>query len=123
VLTRFRSLRFRSNLLPVVLFALVLRLLVPSDSMAVSGDGMSIAAPMCAIGIEQRSSPVEKLRIPGFVEKLHCEFCGAPLAAAPFAAPALVANDTRQAPPPLLSSQRGLDLIARAQSARAPPAG
>jgi hypothetical protein len=123
VLKRLRRLEYRSLVLPAVLFALMLRALVPSG-LAPSGDGFTVTSLMCA---ETWQSPAdeksESIEVPGFIEKLHCEFCVSPVAgAAPIMPPMLAASPVQQFAPTFHFLRRAPDLVARAQSARAPPA-
>ena len=112
-----RSLRFRSYLMPLVLAALVLRVLIPMEGMA--ADGMGFASPMCST-IPGRS---ETLEIPADSPQPHCDRC---LLSPPFIAPVALLNFefARAVPLPLSPehlSQVPESPLARAQSARAPP--
>jgi hypothetical protein len=115
-----RSLRFRSNLMPLLLAALVLRVLIPTDVMpSVGSDGIRLSSSMCS------TSPgrSELIEIPGEAAKPHCDRC---LLTPPFEAPYASLNFefARSLELPLLparASQLPEFPLARAQSARAPP--
>ena len=112
-----RSLRFRSNLMPLLLAALVLRVLIPTDVMP--SDGMSLKSSLCST-VPGRS---ERIEIPDASPKPHCDRC---LLSPPFDAPYASLNFgfARTVQVPLLpeqSSQLPEFPLARAQSARAPP--
>ncbi|HEV7609445.1 MAG TPA: hypothetical protein VGO61_19060 [Steroidobacteraceae bacterium] len=112
-----RSIRLRANLLPLVLFALVLRSLIPIDAMA--GAGMSVKSSMCST----RSGRSEVIEIPaGESSPQHCEQCFAPSLGAPAALPRSDGLVRAALPQPRDdASQIAEKLLARAQSARAPP--
>ena len=118
VLKRLRRLEYCSLVLPALLFALMLRALVPS------GDGLTVESPMCA---ESWQSPAgeksESIEVPGFIEKLHCEYCVSPVAgAAPVMPPMLASDVVQQFSATLKILRRAPDILLRAQRARAPPA-
>jgi hypothetical protein len=114
-----RSLRFRSHLMPLLLAALVLRVLIPTDVMP--SEGMSLKSPLCsAVPVPGRSELIE---IPDASPKPHCDRC---LLSPPFEAPyaSLDFGFARTLQGPLLpeqSSQLPEFPLVRAQSARAPP--
>jgi hypothetical protein len=117
--TRLRSLRFRSWILPLLLGAFALRVLIPGGFMAVSGAGLSLEAPMCS-SVPGRS---ESLEIPEEAPKTHCDRC---LLSPPFEAPYAFVTPgfsalTLTPPLPQQASQVPEAPLARAQSARAPP--
>jgi hypothetical protein len=118
--TRFRSLRLRSFTMPLLLAALTLRVLIPTDVMPDAGmSGMTVRSSMCS-ATRDRSELIE---IPGDAAKPHCERC---LLTPPFEAPyALLTPALRPAVQvPLLPeqvSQTAEAPLPRAQSARAPP--
>jgi hypothetical protein len=115
-----RSLRFRSNLMPLLLAALVLRVLIPTDVMPSDGsDGMSLRSSMCST-VPGRSELIE---IPEESAKPHCDRC---LLTPPFEAPYASLNFefARSLALPLLPdhvSQVPEAPLPRAQTARAPP--
>jgi hypothetical protein len=115
--TRFRSLRFRSFTMPLLLAALALRVLIPTDVMTVTDvSRMTASSSMC-------SGAPGRIEIPEGAPKPHCERC---LLTPPFDAPyAMLAPLFRQAvQAPLLReqvSQSPESSLARVQSARAPP--
>ena len=117
---RFRSLRLRSFTMPLLLAALTLRVLIPTDVMPEAGmSGMTVRSSMCS-ATPGRSELIE---IPGDAVKPHCERC---LLTPPFEAPyALLTPALRPAVQvPLLPeqvSQTAEAPLPRAQSARAPP--
>jgi len=120
--TRFRSLRLRSLMMPLLLAALVLRILIPSDVMPVAGKNgtMTVASSLCSSGGSDRT---ERIEIPGETPKPHCERC---LLTPPFEAPYafLLPTFTRVVQIPLLPEQVSLTPdapLVRAQTARAPP--
>jgi len=115
--TRFRSLRFRSFMMPLLLAALVLRVLIPTD--VVHSQTMSLASSMCSTD-PQRS---ERIEIPVEPSQPHCERC---LLTPPFDAPYAFlspvfgpAVQVRLAPERV--SQVPESPLVRAQAARAPP--
>jgi hypothetical protein len=115
--TRFRSLRFRSFLMPLLLAALALRVLIPTDVMHVQGT--SVASSMCSTD-PGRSELIE---IPDEPLQPHCERC---LLTPPFEAPyAFLRPGLKPAVRvPLLPervSQVPESPLVRAQPARAPP--
>ena len=118
---RFRSLRVRSLMMPLLLAALVLRVLIPTDVMPVSGMGgmLSVESSLCSNGLDRN----ERIEIPGDVPQPHCERC---LLTPPFEAPYALLTPVfgTAVQVPLLPeqvSQSPESPLARAQSARAPP--
>lgn len=105
--------------MPLLLAALVLRVLIPTDVMQAAGtSGMNLQSSLCS------SSPgrTETLEIPDESPKPHCDRC---LLTPPFEAPyAFHLVDPRSQQVPLLPervSQLPETPLARAQTARAPP--
>ena len=118
---RFRSQRTRSLTMPLLLAALVLRVLIPSDVMPVSGMGgsMMVESSLCSTGPDR----TERIEIPADAPQPHCERC---LLTPPFEAPYafLAPTFTRVVQVPLLPdqvSQQPEAPLVRAQAARAPP--
>jgi hypothetical protein len=104
--------------MPLLLAALVLRVLIPSDLMMGAMGPASLMASMCATA---SGGKIEKIELPGG-RQLHCEYCAAPPPGAP---PALLAVTS-----PVLATatafradvaQVEVSTLFRAQSARAPP--
>jgi hypothetical protein len=115
---KWRSIRVRSYVLPVLLAALALRFLVPHDFMAASSEGTTLTAAMCSTNSLQ-----ESIEIPGEPAKPHCDNCLLP-SLGPALAPFNVASILEVTKPPLLphhASQIPDAPLARAQIARAPP--
>jgi hypothetical protein len=117
--TRFRSLRLHSFTMPLLLAALALRVLIPDVVTGNDMSGMTVKSSMCAT-VPGRN---ERIEIPGEVRKPHCDRC---LLTPPFEAPyALMTPALRPVVQvPLLReqvSQIPESLLARAQTARAPP--
>jgi hypothetical protein len=119
VMQRLRSLRLRSNLLPLLLAVFVLRALIPAGFMPGSAVGMSLSASMCST----QPGKSETLEFPGTDTAPHCEYCVAPLLGAPLAPVCLegLGLAMQQVSLPRAHSQIPESLLARAQSARAPP--
>jgi hypothetical protein len=117
VVTRFRSHRFRSFVMPLLLAALVLRVLVPTD--AVHSQSMSVASSLCS------TDPVrsEFIEIPAEPSQPHCDRCLlTPPFDTPFAFLGPVFGPALQLPLlPEQVSQVPEFPLARAQAARAPP--
>ena len=118
---RFRSHRARSLTMPLLLAALVLRVLIPTDVMPVTGMGgdMSLTSSLCSSGPDR----TERVEIPGDSPRPHCERC---LLTPPFEAPyaflAPIFTPATQVPLlPEQVSQRPDASLVRAQAARAPP--
>jgi len=114
---RLRTLRFRSRVMPLLLAALVFRVLVAPGFMMGGAGAMSLSAAMCATTPGQN----ETIELPGGSQP-HCEYCvapvlGAPLAHIPFASPLRAAESLSAA---VVAQVDGFTLV-RAQSARAPP--
>jgi hypothetical protein len=115
---KWRSIRVRSYLLPVLLAALALRFLVPHGSMTESTAGTTLSAAMCST-----DGRLESIEIPGEPAKPHCDNCMLP-SLGPALAPFNVASILEVTKPPLLPhlvSQIPDAPLARAQIARAPP--
>lgn len=117
--TRFRSLRLRSLMMPLLLAALALRVLIPDVMQAGMNGNMSVTSSMCSTD-PGRS---ERIEIPGETPKPHCERC---LLTPPFEAPYALLTPVFGPPVqvPLLPGQVSQTFetpLARAQSARAPP--
>jgi hypothetical protein len=118
VIFRLRSLRLRSNILPLVLAALVLRAMIPAGFMPGSAPGVTLTASLCS-ALPGQSETIE---IEGEHSEPHCEYCvAAPLGAAPALAVASVSTTAAHTQPSTAVSQTGNSLLARAQTARAPP--
>jgi hypothetical protein len=105
--------------MPLLLAALVLRVLIPTDVMtSVGSDGVRLSSSMCST-LPGRSEFIE---IPDESAKPHCDRC---LLSPPFEAPyAFRIPEARSFALPLLPervSQLPESPLARAQSARAPP--
>ena len=116
---RFRSLRLRSFMMPLLLAALALRVLIPDVMSGQDMSGMSVESSMCST-VPGRSELIE---IPGDAPKPHCERC---LLTPPFEAPYALLTPVfgTAVQVPLLPeqvSQSPESPLARAQSARAPP--
>lgn len=115
--SRLRAHRFRSNVLPILLAALVFRVLVPPGFMMAGGD-MSLRASMCTT----TPGKIEKIELPGGNTQVHCEYCVAPPLGAPSAAPRIEAPArVASAAFTLVAAQVSSSPLVRAQSARAPP--
>lgn len=119
--TRFRSLRFRSFVMPLLLAALALRVLIPSDVMPMHamGGGMTLESSLCSTGPDRS----ELIEIPADSPAPHCERC---LLTPPFEAPYAflgpVFGPSVQVPLlPERVSQVPESPLVRAQAARAPP--
>jgi hypothetical protein len=115
---KWRSIRVRSYVLPVLLAALALRFLVPHGFMTESAGGTTLSAAMCSTDGRQ-----ESIEIPGEPVKPHCDNCLLP-SLGPARAPFNVASLLEASKPPLLPqlvSQIPDAPLARAQIARAPP--
>jgi hypothetical protein len=115
--TRFRSLRYRYLTMPLLLAALVLRVLIPTD--VVHSQSMSLAASMCSTDPDRS----ELIEIPVESSQPHCERC---LLTPPFDAPYAflrpVFGPAVQVPRlPERVSQVPESPLVRAQAARAPP--
>ena len=117
--TRFRSLRLRSLMMPLLLAALALRVLIPDVMQAGMNGNMSVTSSMCSTD-PGRS---ERIEIPGDTPKPHCERCLlTPPFEAPYALLTPVFGPGIQVPLlPEQVSQTPEAPLARAQSARAPP--
>jgi hypothetical protein len=115
---KWRSIRVRSYVLPVLLAALALQFLVPHGAMTESTPGTTLSAAMCSTDGRQ-----ESIEIPGESAKPHCDNCLMP-SLGPALAPFHVATIIEVTKPPRLPhhvSQVPDAPLARAQIARAPP--
>jgi DUF2946 family protein len=115
---RLRTVRFRSIVMPLLLAALVFRVLVPPGFMMVGAGASSLQAAMCS---GTNSGKIEKIELPGGGQA-HCEYCSAPPSGAPLAQ-LVIESPVRAAAPAFsvdVAQVDGFTLI-RAQSARAPP--
>lgn len=115
--TRFRLPGLRSLMMPLLLAALVLRVLIPTD--VVHSQNMSVASSMCSTD-PGRSELIE---IPAEPSQPHCDRC---LLTPPFEAPyaflSLGLGPAVQVPLlPEQVSQVPESPLVRAQAARAPP--
>jgi hypothetical protein len=115
---KWRSIRVRSYVLPLLLGALALRFLIPTGFMPGDGEGTTLTASMCANG-----SKSEVIEIPGEPAKPHCDNClmpsmGPPLSPFNIAGPVQVPQRSLL---PLHESQILETPLARAQIPRAPP--
>ncbi len=114
--TRLRSARFCSYVMPLLLGTFALRVLLPGGMPL--ADTMSLESPMCAT----QSGRVETLEIPLGAAQAHCEQCFAPPVGAPFASLAPgIAPLSQHFLLPDGASQRGKSPLVRAQNARGPP--
>lgn len=103
--------------MPLLLAALVFRVLVAPGFMMGGAGPMSLSAAMCAT----TPGKSEKIELPGGSQP-HCEYCvapvlGAPLAHVPFESPLRMTASLSTA---VAAQVEGFTLV-RAQSARAPP--
>ena len=116
---RFRSLRLRSFMMPLLLAALALRVLIPDVMPGQDMSGMSVTSSMCST-VPGRSELIE---IPDDAPKSHCERCLlTPPFEAPYALLTPIFGPAVQVPLlPEQVSQTPESPLARAQSARAPP--
>ncbi len=111
--------RFRSFVFPLLLAALTLRVLIPSDVVP-TAEGFQVQARVCS----NDRGKTETIEIPGGESTApHCAYCVAPLLGAPLAMiqPAL-ASPLATSKLPELDSQTLPTPLRRAQTARAPPA-
>jgi hypothetical protein len=111
--------RFRTFVFPLLLAALTLRVLIPSDVVP-TADGLKLQATVCS----NERGKTEVIEIPGEESTApHCAYCVAPLLGAPLAMthPAL-SFPNASSDLPELASQTLASPLRRAQSARAPPA-
>lgn len=110
--------RFRTFVFPLLLAALTLRVLIPSDVVP-TADGFQIQAKVCS----NDRGKTETIEIPGGESTApHCAYCVAPLLGAPLAMiqPALSSPVATSKLPELVSQTIPIPLR-RAQTARAPP--
>ncbi|MEJ0084567.1 MAG: hypothetical protein WDO72_02690 [Pseudomonadota bacterium] len=116
-MNRLRALRFRSYVMPLLLAALVFRVLVPPGFMMGGAGSTSLQVAMCTT----TPGKSETIELPGRAAP-HCEYCVAPPLGAPFAA-GRIDPPLRAFSPPFKSvvAQLAGATILRAQSARAPP--
>jgi hypothetical protein len=114
---RLRTLRFHSYVMPVLLAALVFRVLAPPGFMMGGAGPMSLLASMCAT----TPGKIESIELPGSSQP-HCEYCVAPPLGAPLAElrAGQPVRASTEGSSPVVAQRAGL-LLARAQSARAPP--
>jgi hypothetical protein len=116
---KWRSIRVRSYVLPLLLGALALRFLIPAGFMPADGNGTQLVAAMCSTGKDKS----ENVEIPGEAAKPFCDHCmspslGSPLAPFNIAGPPHIAQ---QLSLPRLESQIPEAPLDRAQIPRAPP--
>ena len=114
---RLRTLRFRSIVMPLLLAALVFRILVPPGFMMSAG-ASSLQAAMCST---TNAGKIEKIELPGSGQA-HCEYCTAPPSGAPLAL-LVIESPVRATAPAFSADVAQVDnfTLIRAQSARAPP--
>jgi hypothetical protein len=114
---RLRTLRFRSYVMPLLLAALVFRVLVPPGFMMSGVGSMSLQVAMCAT----TPGKSETIELPGGTQA-HCEYCVAPPMGAPLASAAFESHLRASAPEftALVAQVEGSTLL-RTQLARAPP--
>ena len=111
--------RFRTFVFPLLLAALTLRVLIPSDVVP-TANGFQLQATVCS----NERGKTEIIEIPGEESTApHCAYCVAPLLGAPLAMvqPAL-SFPAASTDLPSLDDQTLPSPLRRAQSARAPPA-
>ena len=119
-MNKWRSIRVRSYVLPVLLAALALRFLVPHGFMGDSGDATTLSSAMCSVDPQSKK---ENLEIPSEPAKPHCDNCLMP-SLGPALAPFNVAGTVEVTKPPLVRNQLSQipdAPLARAQIPRAPP--
>jgi hypothetical protein len=114
---RLRTLRFRSIVMPLLLAALVFRILAPPGFMMGVG-ASSLQAAMCST---TNGGKTEKIELPGSGQA-HCEYCSAPPSDAPLAL-LVIESPVRATTPAFRADVAQVDdfTLIRAQSARAPP--
>jgi hypothetical protein len=120
---KWRSIRVRNYVLPVLLGALALRFLIPTGHMMESGDGTTLSAAMCSTGSKPAGDKKETIEIPGEPAKPHCDNCLMP-PLGPARAPFNVAGVSpllQRSFLPQLESQIPEAPLVRAQIPRAPP--
>ena len=114
---RMRAQRLRSYVLPLLLAALVFRVLIPPGFM-MGGGLMTVRASMCTT----TPGKIETIELPAESGQVHCEQCMAPPLGAPLAQvridPPLRATPAVLTP---VAAQISDTPLVRAQSARAPP--
>jgi hypothetical protein len=103
--------------MPLLLAALVFRVLAVPGFMMGGSEAMSLQASMCTT----TPGKIETIELPGSSQP-HCEYCVAPPLGAPFAQ-LLVEPPLRAAEPAFIAVSTQIDglTLLRAQSARAPP--
>jgi hypothetical protein len=116
---KWRSIRVRSLVLPVLLGALTLRFLIPTGFMPAAGDGSMLAVAMCST----EKGKTESIEIPAEPAKPHCDHCmlpsfDAPLSPVNIAGPLAIPLHLQPIP---YESQIPEAPLARAQIPRAPP--
>ncbi len=118
---KWRSIRVRSYVLPLLLGALALRFLIPPGFMPMAADGnggLQLPAAMCSTGGKS-----ELIEIPNEPAKPHCDYCTLPSLDAPLS-PVNIAGRIavpHHSLPPQHESQIPEAPLARAQIPRAPP--
>jgi hypothetical protein len=115
---KWRSIRIRSYVLPVLLAALALQFLIPHVFMTDAGDGTSKSSLMCSL-----DGKSESIKIPAESAKPHCDNCLMP-SLGPARPPFNIASRLEVSKPPRLPShvsQIPEAPLVRAQIARAPP--
>jgi hypothetical protein len=103
--------------MPLLLAALVFRVLVPPGFMMGGAGSMSLQASMCAT----TPGSIETIEVPGSGQP-HCEYCVAPTLGAPLAQPGFdpAPRAATQVCTAGVAQLAGLALL-RSPSARAPP--
>ena len=117
-MNKWRSIRIRSYVLPVLLAALALQFLIPHMFMTDAGGGTSKTSLMCSL-----DGKSESIEIPAESAKPHCDNCLMP-SLGPARPPFNIASILEVSKPPLLPNQVSQipeAPLARAQVARAPP--
>jgi hypothetical protein len=107
----------RASVLPWVLGALVLRALIPAGFMPMPG--ATLAAAMCTtVG-----TPGELIEIPGTAGEMQCDYCVAPTFDTPSNCIEVFSTERGAGPASRIhESPAHRFALARAQTARAPPA-
>ncbi len=111
--------RLRTLVSPLLLAALTLRVLIPTDVVP-TANGFQLQATVCS----NERGKTEILEIPAEESTApHCAYCVAPLLGAPLAmAQPALSFPAASTDLPELDSQAPATPLRRAQSARAPPA-
>lgn len=114
---KWRSIRVRSYVLPLLLGALALNFLIPTGFMS-GGDGTTLTASMCST-----DSKSELIEIPGEPAKPHCDLCMMPSVGPPFSPFNISgpAQFSQRELLPLYESQVPEAPLPRAQIPRGPP--